>query len=328
MRFQPIRRPQTNQKKAPKPGFPKAIPPAPSNAPANKDTTTTTTTPSGADAADTPPSTTAPAPAAVPPRSTLADWAGGDDDEYWGAGAGAVGEKRQRGGRKAAKKRRKQLERQQQHGQQTDWDEIYDPSRPTNVDEYLRSDERVREVQEWKAVLYAHRRMRRKGSADSYGESEEESEADLERPGVGSKLCILLWLRTHGLTCCAATSLTMIILLPIQISSPLRRPTPSHHRPCHRPRRRHGTRPLQRPCPTTRPATTPTPDASLSPAWPCQHPHRPRTPRHRPRLRLHHLLLPKTARPYPARRSDTKHHLNNPLPPTPWTLTLPPTTTT
>jgi hypothetical protein len=41
---------------------------------------------------------------------------------------------------------------------ETDWDELYDPARPTNVEEYLRSEERVREVRDWKAVLYALRR--------------------------------------------------------------------------------------------------------------------------------------------------------------------------
>jgi hypothetical protein len=62
-----------------------------------------------------------------------------------------VGEKRQRGGRK--KKKRKQDEQFE-----TDWDEMYDPSRPTNVDEFLKSDEKVAEVQEWKGLLYRHRK--------------------------------------------------------------------------------------------------------------------------------------------------------------------------
>lgn len=92
----------------------------------------------------------------------------------------AATEKRQRGGRKAKKK--KQQKQGDNQRQETDWDEIYDPSRPTNVDEYMRSDERIREVQEWKSVLYAHRR-RRRGSSDS----DEDSDAD-ERPAMGSKL--------------------------------------------------------------------------------------------------------------------------------------------
>lgn len=94
-------------------------------------------------------------------------------------GTGAT-EKRQRGGRKAKKKK---LQRQgDNQRQETDWDEIYDPSRPTNVEEYMKSDERIREVQDWKAVLYAHRR-RRRGSSDS----DEDSDGD-ERPAMGSEL--------------------------------------------------------------------------------------------------------------------------------------------
>lgn len=94
-------------------------------------------------------------------------------------GTGAT-EKRQRGGRKAKKK--KQQKQGDNQRQETDWDEIYDPSRPTNVEEYMRSDERIREVQEWKAVLYAHRRRRRRSS-----ESDEDSDGD-ERPAMGSEL--------------------------------------------------------------------------------------------------------------------------------------------
>ena len=89
-------------------------------------------------------------------------------------------EKRGRGGRGGRKKKK--------HDDgalaETDWDELYDPARPTNVEEYMRSDERIREVREWKAVLYAHRRQRR-GSYDSeYGSDEEEEEDD--KRGTGS----------------------------------------------------------------------------------------------------------------------------------------------
>lgn len=76
---------------------------------------------------------------------------------------------------------------------ETDWDELYDPSRPTNVEEYLRSDERIREIQEWKGLLY----RRRNGDA---GESEEE-EGD-ERPSMSSKSTAL----GHALSCANALS--------------------------------------------------------------------------------------------------------------------------
>jgi splicing factor 45 len=133
LRFQPIRRPQVKQPTKPKAAFPKTIP-----KPAAAALTATTTA--------APAAISSPAPAA-PHKSTLADWAATEDDE-WQYG---TGEKRQRGGRRKKKKR-------QDHHAETDWNELYDPTRPTNVEEYLRSDEKISEVREWKALLYRHRK--------------------------------------------------------------------------------------------------------------------------------------------------------------------------
>ncbi|KAK4224726.1 hypothetical protein QBC38DRAFT_484842 [Podospora fimiseda] len=144
LQFQPIRRPQLNKPNRPKPGFPKAPPVV---------STPATTS-----------NTASPAPA-QPLRSTLADWAAVEDDDY----GYAEREKRQRGGRK--KKKKKKNEQQLE----TNWDEIYDPARPTNVEEYLRSEERIQEVREWKAVLYAHRRRR---SRDNSYSDEDDVEED------------------------------------------------------------------------------------------------------------------------------------------------------
>ncbi|KAI1418691.1 hypothetical protein F5Y13DRAFT_149808 [Hypoxylon sp. FL1857] len=143
LRFQPhpqIRRPQPKTQK-PKASFPKA-PPVPSNA------------------SNVPGVAAAQAPA----KSRLADWAPTEEDEYMYG----TGEKRARGGRRKKKKKAEEIPAE------TDWDEIYDPSRPTNVDEYLRSDERIREVREWKDLLYKHRRRddERRGSWSS---EEEDS---------------------------------------------------------------------------------------------------------------------------------------------------------
>ncbi len=60
---------------------------------------------------------------------------------------------------------------------------MYDPARPTNVAEYLQSDERIREIRDWKAVLYAHRRRPTRSSG---GESDNEDEG-AERPSMGSE---------------------------------------------------------------------------------------------------------------------------------------------
>jgi splicing factor 45 len=108
-------------------------------------------------------------------KSTLADWtATGDDDDVNGFYGG--GEKRQRGGRKKRKKNR------EEHAVAQDWDDIYDPSRPNSYDEYKHSDEKIREIREWKDRLYAHR-MARRHSSDRDSEDEEP-----KRPQMSSTL--------------------------------------------------------------------------------------------------------------------------------------------
>ena len=86
-----------------------------------------------------------------------------------------AGEKRQRGGRK---KRKKNREGAQQMIVQN-WDDIYDPSRPNNYDEYKHSDEKIAEVREWKDRLYAHRMRQRSLSSGGYDSDEAYS-----RPGM------------------------------------------------------------------------------------------------------------------------------------------------
>lgn len=80
------------------------------------------------------------------------------------------GEKRQRGGRK----RRKNKHREEQAAVQ-DWDDIYDPTRPNSFEEYKHSEEKIREIREWKDRLYAHRMARK-------SESEKESDEEDYRP--------------------------------------------------------------------------------------------------------------------------------------------------
>lgn len=200
LRFQPIRRPQAKQSNKPKATFPKAIP-------------------KPAAAAETGAAAPAAAPASVPgpPKSRLADWAAAEDDE-WRYG---TGEKRQRGGRKKKKNR-------QDVPVQTNWDDLYDPARPTNIEEYVRSDEKVDEVREWKALLYRHRRK--------LDESDLSSDDD-ERPAPSSKFT------RRG-------SWMLCVNVLIQINSPRRLPSTRLRRHSHH---------HQRHSPTTRPATTLTP---------------------------------------------------------------------
>ncbi|KAI1935355.1 hypothetical protein LOZ66_005241 [Ophidiomyces ophidiicola] len=149
LRFQPTKRPQLpSQKLKTKPGIPKP-PVIPAAAAPGQGT------------APTP----APSAARPPVKNTLADWAAtADDDDV----NGFFGEKRQRGGRK---KRKKNREAEVLHN----WDDIYDPSRPNNYDQYKHSDEKIREVREWKDRLYAHR-MARRASSDMESDDEYQNQ--------------------------------------------------------------------------------------------------------------------------------------------------------
>lgn len=141
LRFQPTKRPQLpTQKPKPKASFPKSVPSSANNNASNQISSSTTPAVSG--------------PIRPPVKSTLADWTGGDDDVNGFYG----GEKRQRGGRKRRKKNKEETAVPQ------NWDDIYDPSRPNSYEEYKNSDEKIREVREWKDRLYAHRMAPRRSS--------------------------------------------------------------------------------------------------------------------------------------------------------------------
>jgi splicing factor 45 len=102
----------------------------------------------------------------------LADWTATEDDDVNGFYAG---EKRQRGGRKRRKKNK------EEHTVVQDWDDIYDPSRPNSYEEYKHSDEKIREVREWKDRLYAHREARKVMS------DKDSDDEDDYRPQMSSK---------------------------------------------------------------------------------------------------------------------------------------------
>lgn len=72
----------------------------------------------------------------------------------------------------------------------TNWAEIYDVGRPTSVEEYLQSDERYKDVVDWKDNgLYAHRRReKRKSRSRSYSNSRDGgSEQEDPRRPIGGK---------------------------------------------------------------------------------------------------------------------------------------------
>jgi splicing factor 45 len=165
LRFQPTKRPQIAAQKAkakaiaskiaPPPAASSAIPPPPA-------------------AAETTVSDQPLAPQPAPTKTTIADWTTTvEDDEHANDFFG--GEKRPRGGRKKRKKNRAAEEIVQ------NWDDIYDPSRPNTYEDYKNSDEKIREVREWKDRLYAHRLRRRSPSTHSSDESRDGT-----RPGKNS----------------------------------------------------------------------------------------------------------------------------------------------
>lgn len=92
----------------------------------------------------------------------MADWADQDDGVYFD-------EQRQRGGRKARKKKKNKEPVAQ------DWDDLYDPTRPNNYEEYMQSEERIREIRDWKERLYAHRTAKRPSSDFSSDDDDRES---------------------------------------------------------------------------------------------------------------------------------------------------------
>lgn len=89
-------------------------------------------------------------------KNALANWTKDADDDA--AADTYHAEKRQRGGRKNRKKNRDGSPIPQ------NWDDIYDPSRPNNYEEYKNSDEKHLEMRDWKVRLYEHRVRRRSSS--------------------------------------------------------------------------------------------------------------------------------------------------------------------
>ncbi|OCT51678.1 G-patch domain containing protein [Cladophialophora carrionii] len=150
LRFQPTKRPQVAAQKAKAKAIASKFsipPPATTPTPAAEATGPGTTDPLSSQ------------PAA--PRTTIADWtATASDDEDF---SHLYTEKRPRGGRKKRKKNKEAAPVTQ------NWDDIYDPSRPNNYEEYKHSEEKIREVREWKDLLYRHRMKRR-----DYSDSEDE----------------------------------------------------------------------------------------------------------------------------------------------------------
>lgn len=109
-------------------------------------------------------------------KSTIADWTRDDDD----VNGFLADSKRQRGGRKKRKKGKEEKAVVQ------DWDDIYDPSRPNVYEDYKNSEEKYREVREWKDRLYAHRFAKERDTSDASSDSERERERPVMNSAFGA----------------------------------------------------------------------------------------------------------------------------------------------
>lgn len=114
--------------------------------------------------------TTASTTSTDPPRpitkTTLEDWTATDDDvnNFHSSNASK---------RPPPKKRRKKT--RDTPPPPTNWDDVYDPSRPNSYEEYREGDEKVREMQDWRERVYGRRE-----------EDEDDWERDSDEDGAGS----------------------------------------------------------------------------------------------------------------------------------------------
>ena len=101
-------------------------------------------------------------------KNTLANWTTDAEDRE--TADAYPTEKRQRGGRKNRKKNRDGSPVPQ------NWEDIYDPSRPNNYEEYKNSHERHMGTSDWKVRLYKHRlRLNRSADADMFETPSQQS---------------------------------------------------------------------------------------------------------------------------------------------------------
>lgn len=114
------------------------------------------------------------------PKTTLADWAADDDDNYY------VGEKRPRGGRKKRKKN------QEAAPVILNWDDIYDPSQPNNYADYKHSEEKYREIRDWKDKLHAHEIRKGRAAGRALSENEDRAGNARNREYSNTPVCCMI----------------------------------------------------------------------------------------------------------------------------------------
>ncbi|KAF8453482.1 hypothetical protein BGX38DRAFT_1177215 [Terfezia claveryi] len=164
LRFQPTKRPQVNQTKSKPKISMKPVGPAAVTANAITETATVTAT-----------ATATIEPARPVVKTSLNDWAhtGNSDDDVNGFYASKEKERDRR-----RKKRRKNKEAE---FEPVDWDDIYDPARPSNYEEYRDGDEKIREMDEWRDRLYGKKYGRERARSDE-GDSEDDYRPTMNQP--------------------------------------------------------------------------------------------------------------------------------------------------
>ncbi|RPB07840.1 hypothetical protein P167DRAFT_549443 [Morchella conica CCBAS932] len=175
LRFQPTitKRPQPT-----KPTKPKiSMKPITSTTTTNTTTTNTTTTTTNTTTDPTP--STAPRPIT---KTTLEDWTGGDDDVNGFYSSTSKQHHRSSNTTGSSNKKRRKKARDTPPPP-TNWDDVYDPSRPNSYEEYREGDEKVREMQDWRERVYGRRHHRQRD--DSWGGDSDEEDGAYKAAAAG-----------------------------------------------------------------------------------------------------------------------------------------------
>ena len=142
LQFQPIRRPQASQQQ-------QRNKPKTTGSSAHKFSSSTVSASAAFSGADKTVISSTPVQQPHARTTNFSDWVGDNDEDF------QYQEKRERGGKRSKNKKKRAK------GEPTriwDWDDIYDPTQPSVYADYKGSEEQMREVRDWKARLYYHKR--------------------------------------------------------------------------------------------------------------------------------------------------------------------------
>ncbi|KAF2155578.1 hypothetical protein K461DRAFT_318303 [Myriangium duriaei CBS 260.36] len=154
LRFQPVKRPNVAQKPKPRP-TPASLPSAKSPDSVEPDKKL--------------------APGVAQSVSTIERWTAADDD-YDGDPYAAEYNRRMDEARRTKRGGKKNKKKKNNSARYVDWDSIYDPERPTRLEDYQGSEEQTQAIHDWKMRLHAHQ-LQGKPSRDLSSSEDEYSKA-------------------------------------------------------------------------------------------------------------------------------------------------------